>query len=337
MPLLTHTVHAWRGPDGKHFLGWEQDASGVAVDVEVLTSSETAALTWHASDAGPARVSIHGLCPETRHRFRVSDDLGNDITVAARGMGLEGARNFRDFGGYPTRSGRKVGWGHFYRSGSLSTLSSGDVKMLARLDIELVCDLRREDEQTRDPSRLPCHERPARVLSLPITPGSQASALYDDARSLDSRNAMFAFMVQINREFVHSQSEHFARMFAAILEERPRSLLVHCAAGKDRTGFAAALILAALGVPEDLILRDYLLTRHYFDPWQELPRVRANYRVDHLVDESLLPMLAVDEAYLRAAFAAIDESHGGMPYYLHKCLGIGGAERRALAALYLEE
>lgn len=335
MSLLTETVHAWRSANGTHHLAWDVAEPDVHVDVNVLTATEPAALTRHASRTGGACVSIAGLCPLTRHHFRVSDDNGTVVDVAARGMGLEGADNFRDFGGYPTQSGRAVGWGHFYRSGNLSTLSQADVDYMARLDIDLVCDFRRDDEQRSDPSRLPASDRQPRVLSLPITPGSQASALYSDAASLEGRDAMFAFMVDINREFVCAQSDRFAQMFAAILEQRPRGLIIHCAAGKDRTGFGAALILSALGVSEELILRDYLLTRHYFDPWRELPRVRAKYRVDHLDDNALLPMLRVDEAYLGAAYAAVAEGYGSMDTYLKKSLGMGDAERRALAALYL--
>lgn len=336
MSLLTDTVHAWRSADGTHYLAWDTAVSDTPVEVHVLTAEQPAAVDRHTATTTPVRASIAGLCPLTRHRFRVSDSDGNDITVATRGMGFEGAGNFRDFGGYPTRSGRAVGWAHFYRSGNLSRLSAADVDYLARLDIDLVCDFRREDEQAKDPSRLPSSVRP-RVLSLPITPGSQAGALYRDASSLDGRDAMFAFMVDINREFVESQSERFAQMFAAILEERPRSLILHCAAGKDRTGFGAALILSALGVDDALILRDYLLTRQYFDPWQELPQVRAKYRFDHLDDDALLPMLGVDEAYLNAAFAAIDDGYGSVDAFLQKSLGVGNAERRALASLYLEK
>lgn len=256
MPLLTETVHVWRSANGMHHLAWDVAAPDGFVDVDVLTAEEPATLIRHSIGEGGACASIAGLCPLTRHRFRVSDDSGTVVDVAARGMGLEGADNFRDFGGYPTLSGRSVGWGHFYRSGNLSALSQAAVDYMARLNIDLVCDFRREDEQRRDPSRLPASDRPPRVLSLPITPGSQASALYSDAASLDGRDAMFAFMVDINSEFVRAQSERFAQMFAAILEQRPRGLIIHCAAGKDRTGFGAALILAALGVSEKLILRD---------------------------------------------------------------------------------
>lgn len=336
MSLLTDTVHVWRSADGMHHLAWDLADSDVRVDVEVLTAADPAGLVRHAGDTRGACASIAGLCPLTRHRFRVRDDRGAVVDVAARGMGLEGADNFRDFGGYPTQSGGAVGWGHLYRSGNLSALSPADIDYMARLDIDLVCDFRREDEQRKDPSRLPSSDRQPRLLSLPITPGSQASALYGDTTSLDGRDAMFAFMVDINREFVRAQSDRFGQMFAAILEQRPRGLILHCAAGKDRTGFGAALILSALGVSRERILHDYLLTRHYFDPWREIPRVRAKYPVDHLDDDALLPMLGVDEAYLGAAYAAITEDYGSMDAYLGRCLGVGDAERRALAALYLE-
>lgn len=337
MTLLTDSVHAWRHADGTHYLAWDVADPETRVDVRVLTAGEPVAIERDAATEAGAHVRIEGLCPLTRHRFRLADDRGNAINLAARGVGLEGAGNFRDFGGYRTQSGRSVGWGHLYRSGNLSRLSGADLEQLARLNIELICDFRREDEQSRDPTRLPGLDRQPRILSLPVTPGSQASALYGDTATLDGREAMFSFMVDINREFVHSQSDRFAEMFSAILDLRPQGLVVHCAAGKDRTGFGAGLVLAALGVPEELILRDYLLTRHYFDPWRELPRVRAKYPVSHLDDEALLPMLSVDEAYLGAAFAAIVEVYGSIDRYLTIRMGVGDAERRALAGLYLTD
>ncbi|MEQ8514050.1 MAG: tyrosine-protein phosphatase, partial [Chromatocurvus sp.] len=159
MSLLTDTVHAWRSADGTHYLTWDLAASDTVVDVEVLTAEQPATVSRPPEEAAGTRACVAGLCPLTRHRFRVSDNRGNGITVSTRGMGFEGADNFRDFGGYPTRSGRTVGWGYFYRSGNLSVLSAADVDYLARLDIALICDFRREDEQVSDPSRLPLSGR----------------------------------------------------------------------------------------------------------------------------------------------------------------------------------
>jgi protein-tyrosine phosphatase len=333
--LLTDTVHAWRSADGRHHLSWEVAEAGVEVSVRVLSDPDTPALRETTADAGPARISLPALAPNTRHRFQVSDGLGNDVTVATRGLGFAGTDNFRDFGGYPTHSGKTVAWGRLFRSGALSGLTDEDVARLSELGIALVCDFRRRGEQKREPSRLPGAPHTPRVVSLPMSPGSQASAIYSEIAT-SGREGMIEFMVAINREFALAQHERFAEMFAAILEDRPRGLLIHCAAGKDRTGFAAALILAALGVPQSMILRDYLLTREYYNPWHELPRVRERFGVQGLSEEVLVPMLDVDAAYLGAALGAITDQFGGMDAYLESQLGVGEAERRELAALYLE-
>jgi protein-tyrosine phosphatase len=146
---------------------------------------------------------------------------------------------------------------------------------------------------------------------------------------------MFAFMESINREFVHSQAGHFADMFARILDDGAARVLLHCSAGKDRTGFAAALLLLALGVPRPLVMRDYLLSRHYFHPAQQLAQVRSKYGIGHLDDAVILPLLSVEEAYLGAALAAVDAA-GGVDAYLQQELGVGPAERAQLAARFLE-
>ena len=94
--------------------------------------------------------------------------------MTVRHLGMQGTPNFRDFGGYPTADGRRVKWGHLFRSGQLSGLTDEDIDLLASLELDLICDFRREEEQTGEPSRLPDANAP-RVLSLPITPGSNAA------------------------------------------------------------------------------------------------------------------------------------------------------------------
>ena len=102
----------------------------------------------------------------TRHYFRLRDQHGNEALVPERRLGLEGTPNFRDFGGYETEQGSRVKWGKLYRSGQLSALTDSDLELLDALDIDLVCDFRRPDEQESEPSRLPSR-RPPRVASLP--------------------------------------------------------------------------------------------------------------------------------------------------------------------------
>jgi protein-tyrosine phosphatase len=331
MPLKPDSVHIWRTPDGHHYLHWETSDPATAVAVEPLgAAAEASALP--PGSAGRVRVS--GLPAARRHFFRLRDSHGTEVVAPARGLGLPGGVNFRDFGGYRAADGRRVRWGYLFRSGNLSRLTEEAQGMFAGLGIDVVCDFRREDEQASDPSRLPAGTR---RINLAITPGSQGSALYGERHRLTGAEAMVEAMRDINREFVRSQSDRYAALFGHLLAPGNERFLVHCAAGKDRTGFAAALILFALGVPQETVLQDYLLTRHYFDPAGELPRVREKYDMHHLEDATLLPMLQVDESYLGAALAAIEVDYGSVEGYLEEALGVGPAERSALAARYLEE
>jgi protein-tyrosine phosphatase len=252
-----------------------------------------------------------------------------------RRLGMHGTPNFRDFGGYPTVDGKAVKWGYLFRSGQLSSLSEHDLELLGSLELGLVCDFRRQEEQDGDPSRLPGHQ-PPRIASLPIIPGSNARFFEQAEGKMADRQAMFDFMLDINRDFVEAQAPTYARMFREILHEPDTRFLVHCAAGKDRTGFAAAIILLALGVSRDVVMRDYMLTGFYFHPDKEIDRLRQKYQMQQLDAQSILPMLEVHEGYLARALLAIDQSYPNVEVYLEEALGVGPQELQQLRAQYLE-
>lgn len=254
--------------------------------------------------------------------------------IPQRALGLSGCPNFRDAGGYATGDDGRLYWRRLYRSGHLAGLSEADFSALEQLGLDLVVDLRREDEQRREPSRLPAG---VEVLSANITPGSQASAMYANSRAIDSGEAMFAFMCEINRQFVVSQTDAYRDVFAAILDSGAERLLFHCSAGKDRTGFAVAMLHLALRVHPAKLREDYLLSRRYYDPAVELPKARRKYPVEHLADEQLLPMLRVDNAYLDSALSAIEEHYGDAESYLAQGLGLDAQARRELRRRFVEE
>jgi protein-tyrosine phosphatase len=123
-------------------------------------------------------------------------------------------------------------------------------------------------------------------------------------------------------------------MFREILAVDNASFLVHCAAGKDRTGFAAAVLLLALGVSRDVIMRDYMLTAEFFNPISQAEQLRAKYDID-LEVQAFLPVLEVHEDYLAAAFASIDQRYASVEDYLEDELGVAGPERAELRRRYL--
>lgn len=335
MPLLADTVHIWRAPEGDYHVEWEASHPQTRVTVSPLDAAAPD-LQLHYEDADAAsRLRISGLPADRRHTFRLQDQHGNELVAMERRLGMQGTPNFRDFGGYRTTDGRRVRWGYLYRSGQLSGLTERDLALLAYLQLDLLCDFRREEEQSASPNRLP-RERAPRVASLPITPGSNDAAFANGQLDRGGRQPMFNFMVDINRDFVEAQSPMYRRMFAEILAQDDARFLVHCAAGKDRTGFAAAIILMALGVSVDQVMADYLLTRRFFDPRQEIDRLRIKYGFQSVEDEAIMPMLEVHEAYLQRALQAIAD-YGDVDTYLTRELGVGSAEREELRRRYLED
>lgn len=334
--LNTETVKIWRDDGGDYHVEWEQSSPETEVYVEPLSDMRVEP----ARDAGRSLVSFSGLPAGVRHFFRLRDQHGNELLASERRLGMQGTPNFRDYGGYRGADGRRVKWGYLFRSGQLARLSDTDLELFASLDLELVCDFRQEMEQASYPSRFPREGLP-RVLSVPVVPGNSSSFFagaeaHREAVEGFRREDMFNFMREINRDFADGQRENFARVFREVLELREGRFLVHCSAGKDRTGFAAALMLLVLGVPRDVVMQDYLLTAQFFDPAVELRRVRRKYQLEHLDEEVALPILEVHEDYLAAALASIEDNFGSVERYLDEGLGLGPEGVAELRRRYLE-
>ncbi|MFC1579248.1 tyrosine-protein phosphatase [Pseudomonadota bacterium] len=331
--LIADAVHIWREADGCYHLEWEVSHPDTEVTVEPLDAAGE--LQLHYSERTTPGARLAGLPANRRHYFRLRDQHGNQVLATERRLGMTGTPNFRDFGGYRSAGGKQVKWGYLFRSGQLSALSDDDVILLATLDLDLVFDFRRLEEQESDLSRLPREPGP-RVVSLPIIPGSN-SRFFEEAGGQDQGpGAMFDFMLEINRDFADSQAETYGRMFSEILAADDARFLVHCAAGKDRTGFAAAIILLALGVPRDVVMRDYLLTGRYFVPDRELERLRRKYQLEHMLADAIRPMLEVHEDYLAMALRYIDDHYESVEGYLEQALGVGSRELAELRRRYLE-
>jgi protein-tyrosine phosphatase len=330
--LISDAVHIWRESDGDYHIEWQASHPDTQVTVEPLGASGD--VSAHYSEDAP-RIRLSGLQPGSRHYFRVRDQHGTEVLAAERKLGMQGTPNFRDFGGYSTAGGRRVKWGFLFRSGQLSSLSDQDINLLSSLELDLICDFRRQEEQEGDPSRLPLRN-PPRIASLPIIPGSNSRFFEQVEGQMADRQAMFDFMVEINRDFAEAQSETYARMFREILSVENARFLVHCAAGKDRTGFAAAIILMALGVSREMVMRDYMLTGQFFQPESEIARLREKYQMHQMDSQSILPMLEVHEDYLARALLAIEQSYPSVEVYLEEALGVGAAELAELKARYLD-
>jgi protein-tyrosine phosphatase len=242
----------------------------------------------------------------------------------ARHLNLSGASNFRDLGGYLTRDGRTVRWRQIFRSNHLGHLTDDDAAILRGLGVKSVFDFRGTGERTE----AQCSISDITVHSLPVEPTVVAAlrAIVASGTPLSADHAV-EVMRDSYRSYVQQNTPRYRTLFAHLLEDRA-PLVIHCTAGKDRTGFACALILHTLGVPDDVISEDYLLTNQYY-------RRDPNSASD-LPDHVKQVLGSVQTAFLGAAFEAIDADYGSLENYLRNGIGLGTAERTALAARYLQ-
>ena len=224
---------------------------------------------------------------------------------------LRGAPNFRDLAGLRTRDGRTIVSGRLLRSGQLGELHEEDVARLTDwLGADIcVIDLRGASERSRQICALP-H---AVVHSLPIEPSVavKLDAVLASGQSLTPAMAR-EFMTQAYLNFVRHAHAQVASLFTHVLDRAGRPLVVHCAAGKDRTGFMVAMLLTALDVPRVTILEDYLLTNQ---------RVQA--RESRRYSPEIMEVLGTVRAeFLEAAFELIDTGFGGSERYLRQAAAL---------------
>jgi protein-tyrosine phosphatase len=241
----------------------------------------------------------------------------------ARHLNLEGASNFRDLGGYPTGDGRSLRWRRIFRSNHLGHLTEADVKVVRGLGVTSAFDFRGVDERKAGE----CVMEEVKVHSLPIEPTVVAALRARlQARALSSADAL-EIMRDSYRGYVRTNTHSFRELFARILDASA-PLVIHCTAGKDRTGFAVALILHALGVPEQVISEDYLLTNRYY---RRDPNAASDLPVD--VRQAIG---SVESSFLAAGFDAVNSQYGDLEGYFSDGLGLGPPERSDLKQRYLQ-
>jgi len=240
-----------------------------------------------------------------------------------RRVSLEGAPNFRDLGGYPAGGGKTTRWGRIYRSGSLHRLTDADVAQIEALGVRTVYDLRGLVEHEREPGRL--LDRPViRHFHNPVP------------NSADPRDAAAwkGFrMADRYREILDRSQAIFRQLFELLADAANYPFVYHCAGGKDRAGITTAVILRAVGVPDATITEDYALTATYFAPRRE--RVYQSLLERGHDPETIPEILDAEPAWLAAALAHLDATHGGAEAYLREA-GVPSRHLEALRQHFLE-
>ncbi len=268
----------------------------------------------------------------------IAHELPSEERPKHRRLFFEGAHNFRDMGGYQTDEGKQVKWGHLYRSDRLSNLTDEDLKFLNRLQLKHIIDFRSENERTAAPSRLP-KESQIETVKLPVfEDGAFVDALWQAIASgqLLGRD-LHDIMVEANRNFVRQHRQPFAQFLKIVAQSQNTPLMFHCMAGKDRTGFGAALILTILGVGEEDVLADYLQTNIHLEANSQLKYEELTTRINSQASyEELKPILGVHEDYLAAAFETIHTEYKSFDDYLYRGLDLEAQDIENMRRAFLD-
>ncbi|KOT88498.1 hypothetical protein ADK86_31820 [Streptomyces sp. NRRL F-5755] len=314
---FTHATVAQQ-QDGSFTVSWKAPGAG---SVTVYADGKVVAY-----GGAEATVTVRRLPAADRQWFRLVPDEGDPLTLADRSLHLEGAANFRDAGGYRTADGRWVKMGVLYRADALHKLTDADLAKLRRLGIHTDFDLRTPGERAKAPDRLPAG---ARYVVANVIGEENSGELPPTAEASER------LMAESYRQFIvrPAAAKAYRSLFRTAAEPGSYALVHHCSSGKDRTGWATAVLLMALGVDRETVMRDYLASNDYLaasntaELAAQPPEIAAR----------LKPVLETRAPYLNAAFDEIEARFGTFGAYLREGLGLNGQELERLRAALLTD
>ena len=258
----------------------------------------------------------------------------NEIIIGERLLDMQGTVNFRDVGGFRVNETHQVAWGKIFRSGHLNKLNKKEHDYFSSLNIENIIDFRGKTMVKRFRDRVP-NPKSINWIGLPIeSKGLEMRKLgqrilNDDLEFFDAAK----ILTKSYRGFIKYSHTEVKAVFQAILKSK-NATLIHCTAGKDRTGFFIALILLTLGVSKETIIADFMASNSF--------RKKENDRVLNHVKKftnitPLLPLINVQLSYLETSFQALESRFGTAENYLIKAIGITEEEIKLLKEKYLVE
>ena len=246
---------------------------------------------------------------------------------------LEGTLNFRDLGGYPASSG-VTRWGLVYRSDKLSALSDADLEHLTGLGLRTVCDFRYDRELDEDPSRLPVGATVVR-LAVGSAAGDNPRNLEDLIRAGEITHVTAETMAVGYLAMLENQAALFGDLIRIVADPEQHPVVIHCTAGKDRTGLGAALILGAAGVADDVIVEDYALTDQYRSQ-HRLAEMGPRIEAQGLKLDDLKVLFTAPAETMANTLGYVTERWGGIEGYLTGPAQVDAATLDALREVFVE-
>ncbi|MBW7983368.1 tyrosine-protein phosphatase [Enterobacillus tribolii] len=321
-------------------LTWQgmPEAGSVTIKWQDLETGNSKAQDVSVQDG---KVTIDDPNPQRRTLFMLPAGQ-QTVTLAERKLPVKGMDNLRDMGGLKTADGRYTKWGLLYRADTPHKAKAEGYGYLRHMNMGYVFDLRRIEEIAKKPDPaidgVTYHH-----TQIPDEPPAYADVSWetDDAifRFVRTPRAE-SFYVDTNIFMVDAgQSQRsMKQIFDTALKGEGKAMLWHCAGGKDRTGYVSAMFLAALGVPQETIVNEYLLTNEYrqeFDR-QELADMSKAFNNDAQAIKGFKAIQQSRPEYILAGLKQIEKEYGSVENYLEKQMGVTAQQIARLKMLYTE-
>jgi protein-tyrosine phosphatase len=318
-------------PNGTYLIKWETFPP-MKGTVKIYESNRPDSFNLHSPifelNIEDGYKRILAMPASTRTYFKLVFNKKYTVVTADRKVPMQGIFNFRDLGGYYNKANKQIRWGKLYRSGSLAMATKRDLKLLGKLGIETIIDLRTEKESYSYPNKF----KAPRIYNLPLR-GNRYDIFFDEILSQKmKRKDVLIYDQDVFSFLLENNTDYFIKLFDILLEESNYPVVIYCSLGKDRTAIASALVLAALDVDEETLADDYLLSNDLIN-YHSLVQNAESYPIE--VQETITALFSAQKETLKYALELLKDNYGSIDNYLEKELKLTHRKREKLKNLLL--
>ncbi len=272
-------------------------------------------------------ISTNGFTHRMYYTMVFNDEY--PVTVASRRVFIPGTLNFRDIGGYRTKSREEVAWRRIYRSDCLDSIGESGAEVLKSLGIKTIIDLRSPSEKKGNPF----YFKPFKQVTIPLC-SDEFDTFYADAYSgMLNMDSLRNEILHINVEILEEQWKSLRKLFRVLQDEDNYPVVIECSSGNLRTGLVTAFLLGALGVSHETIVQDYELSNYY----SSVPHVcNIGYSLPEEAQEMVTAVYTSRAENIDDIYDYILERYDGVESYLRHKLGLSQKELKHFRKLMLK-